>query len=439
MRNLILLSAILPLFLLAGCATNEGKTDNIAERNMFNSKFDSGAGTTPGFNYKEAKDFIEFCVELNSQDDRNNHPQNPVYVPKFDPKWRAIYDSREQVARTLSGIKPDQKCENDGQCNTLKNDPNRNGFGPFQNAWVLYQDTTATDTYAIAVRGTVVSNNPTLIEDMLATTVPARDGMEFKKGKFAPVRFSDLAAAEVHSGFSYGTFMTLFDNDYGILRQLLEVQKIPSGEKIFIVGHSQGAAMTTLLHAFLHYAMRDKQFGLGEKGFKLKSYAFAQPKPGNREFSMDFANITQPHNNAIVINNALDPVPKVPFTFELASDWDSDIQGRGFWISAIHAVANAGMKIRGLFSNAVEDKIAQTKKIDNYYHVDELAREAKYNVPPGVSLNYASAGLIIPLDGYAVNKRDVTTPYVSQPNDPFIQHHAASYRQLLEEKFGANK
>lgn len=427
---------LLLLVFLTGCATNGGKMNNTAERKMFNDKYDSGAETQPGFKYDEAKDFVEFCVELNSQDDRQTYPNNQVYIPKFDPKWHAIYDSREQVAKVNSGTLPEQNCNDKPNCKKISDNPKINGFGPFQNAWVLYKDTTMPSTYAIAIRGTVISNNPTLIEDLLVTTIMATDGIEFKKGKFAPIRFADLTDAEVHSGFAYGTFMTLFDNDYGILKQL---DKISSGAKIFIVGHSQGASMTTLVHAFLHYAMRDKQFGLGEKGFKLKSYAIAQPKPGNLAFSMDFANITHQHNNAVVINNTLDVVPKVPFTFELTADWDTDIQGKGFWISAIHGVANVGMKIRGLFSSAVEKKIAQTKEIDKFYRFDDLERDVKLNIPSGASLNYVSAGFIIPLDGYMVKKEDTTTPYVGQLNDPFIQHHAVSYRQLIEEKFGSNK
>lgn len=441
MNRLALLPTILSLLLIGGCATNKEKPDHNAERKMFNSAFDSGADTMSGFKYVEAKELVEFCVELNSQDDRKKPPENSdpeVYKPKLDSsKWQVKFDSRKQVSEAPPDIKLTQECKNKNK-DERKEDPNCNGFGPFQNAWMLYQDTTATDTYVIAIRGTVFSNSPTLIEDMLATTILAKDGIEFKKNKFASVRFSDLSDAEVHAGFAYGTFMTLFNNDYGILKQL-EEQRIPAGAKIYIVGHSQGASMATLVHAFLHYAMRDNQFGLGEKGFKLKSYAFAQPKPGNHVFSMDFANITRQHNNAIVINNTLDPVPKVPFTFELASDWASDIQGRGFWISVIHGVANAGMKFRGLFSSAVEEKIAKTKDIDKFYRADDLVRDEQTNMPTGVSLNYVSAGLIIPLDGYAVKKGDMTTPYTGQPNDKFIQHHAVTYRQLIDEKFGSSK
>jgi hypothetical protein len=78
-----------------------------------------GAPGGPGYKFQEATQFIEFCVELDSQDDRITSPENPNYLPQIDHNlWNPMpdYDSRQALAR----------------------DPRYNGFGPYQSAWVLY-------------------------------------------------------------------------------------------------------------------------------------------------------------------------------------------------------------------------------------------------------------------------------------------------------------
>jgi len=85
-----------------------------------------------------------------------------------------------------------------------------------------------------------------------------------------------LDGAEVHTGFAYATFSMLFDAKYGILKTLLD-QHVPPGSILFITGHSQGAAMPTLVHAFFYYAMREEKYGLTKGQYVLKSYVFAQP------------------------------------------------------------------------------------------------------------------------------------------------------------------
>jgi len=58
---------------------------------------------------------------------------------------------------------------------------------------------------------------------------------------------------------------------------------------------------------------KDK-FGLRDSGFTLKSDVFAQPKPGNWQFAMDFSRIAGSKGTAFVINNNLDWVPQTPLS-----------------------------------------------------------------------------------------------------------------------------
>src|SRR6202034_3004016 len=110
----------------------------------------------------------------------------------------------------------------------------------------------------------------------------------------------------------------MFDKQSGILHVLQDTNLVPSGSKIFVTGHSQGAAIATLVHAFLHYVMIDTTpdqetpaYSLRNRHYRLKSYVFAQPKPGNWQFAMDFARIARSEEAAFVVNNDLDWVPQV--------------------------------------------------------------------------------------------------------------------------------
>jgi hypothetical protein len=409
------------LLVLSGCS-------NAAPLVLPNpSTSESGDGfPSNGLDKGEATEFIEFCVDLDSQDDRLKPGYDKNLDPKFGADWSSIKDSRtlvadDAVATGKLHLPPPKNDDSDCEVpasdkDKIEKDPRCNGFGPFQNAWVLYKSNKVENTYALAIRGTVMGSKRNVVEDLLATTISASSGLRLEGRD--PVRFASLSSAEVHGGFAYATFSMLFDNDFGAMRYL---DKLPQGAKLYIVGHSQGAAMATLTHALLHYGMEDNLAELKPGRFKLKSYGYAQPKPGNVDFANDFMNITFPHGSAVVINNDIDPVPKVPFTFELDSDWDSDIGGSESWLKFIKSIAGAGKTLRSGFSSAMQDKIDKLVKGEKLDYFGK-AKFAKFT--GGASVNYASAGLIIPLRG------DVDA-LVTKKADSFYQHHATTYRDLL--------
>jgi hypothetical protein len=209
------------------------------------------------------------------------------------------------------------------------------GFHRYGNRWAVYQKAN-TNTFAIVIRGTVYSTNMqnpmfqrSWIQDALALSTKAnnvwfsfKDGI--KDGSGHVIELSENIKSTVHIGFAYGLIDILFhkkdaDGNSGGLLGVL--QKLPDDSEIYITGHSQGAAIATLLHAFLHNRAADKNkyYGLGTKRFKLRSYVFAQPKPGDWQFAMDFSRGLYAGGNdefAYVINNANDVVPQVPFTIQ---------------------------------------------------------------------------------------------------------------------------
>jgi hypothetical protein len=206
------------------------------------------------------------------------------------------------------------------------------GFNRYGNRWAVYQRG-GSKRYAIIVRGTVLDKSVNLLrqrsvlQDALALTVGASqvnfsfiDPSEPKdSSKRGVIQLALDDKASVHIGFAYGLVdILLHENGQSLVKYLAT---LPDSSELYITGHSQGAGIATLLHAFLHYSgsPNNKQYGLASKGFKLRSYVFAQPKPGDWRFLLDFTrNIASETSgeSAYVINNVNDWVPQVPLTIQ---------------------------------------------------------------------------------------------------------------------------
>jgi hypothetical protein len=406
-----------------------------------------------GYVHQEASAFIEFCVELDSQDDRNEHPDSDVFKPRIDTQhWRPVYDSRAAVAadymqykaRPNPPVSAGDTADDDlshwaklyslieraaarrkieiQNATVIENNPDLNGFGPWQSAWILYKGVGSnTGRYAIAIRGTVFSNSPSAIEDALFQPVVGRDFLS------ADVSFTRNGNATIHSGFLHATFTLLFDRRYGIL-QILKDRQVEPASMLYIVGHSQGAAMATLVHAFLFNALDNAETSpndpLGLKGarYRLKSYAFAQPKPGNYPFAAEFARYTQTLDTAIVINNDIDPVPKVPMTMQSTADLETDFHGRFLVANVIRSVGGVGKALRSAISELCEPFTRRSAMGYGYYYNWSQLHVKATNDRAGWSWEFVPAGRVIIVFG---------TPIADPGSDIFFQHHATTYRDLL--------
>lgn len=389
------------------------------------------------FEIAEAKKMLEFCIELNNQDDRANFPQDVQYKADLSG-WSIAYDSRDA---------------NDSN-------PETNGFGPFNNAWLLLQSQSDSRQWAIALRGTV-GETRSIIDDFLATSITAYAGIEYPSKRYLPLVFANTPKAEIHMGFAYAAFTMLLDKDKGILKQLQAVRasgQLPDDADIFITGHSQGAAVATLIYSFLHYALADSsdryQLALrlrqdgGAVGVQLKSYFFAQPKPGNLQYAMDFARITSQQGLAYVINNSLDPVPQVPLSIQTPADVADDVieenkHKGGFFsrlaLDGLDSLFDGIVHLRSRISNRAESITSKTLiehwghggnaadhlDIDQYFRADESVEPTQAS-----SLNYALAGQLIPVFG--LDKGGDLYPLTGDKPDFLLQHHATTYRILLD-------
>jgi hypothetical protein len=433
----------LPLAFLIGCATittpsNAAFQPNkqLSQRDLQNPATTQSGG---GFVAAEVKQLLEFCIELNNQDDRG---KSSDFQFQAKPEgWNIVFDSRhvgntEWNKKWVSAANaPDP------------NNPETNGFGPFNNAWLLLKSETDPTQYAIAIRGTVGETH-SIIADALVTTISAQSGIKLNDGKLLPVTFAATPKAEIHLGFAYAAFTMLFEKDLGILRQLRDA-KLPANAKLFITGHSQGAAIATLVHSFLYYAMTDStdryQLNLQLKqadntGVQLKSYLFAQPKAGNLQYAEDFARISK--DVSYTINNDLDPVPQVPLSIQLLSEVTGNVaeenKGKGslkdhLIFAEISHISQLLKGIRNDLAKRGEDHVAERfneKKVnlDLQYFADEQSATPI----PADSLNYTLAGQLIPLFGLD-NGGNLYPPVNNKP-DVLLQHHATSYRKLIQQQ-----
>jgi Lipase (class 3) len=90
--------------------------------------------------------------------------------------------------------------------------------------------------------------------------------------------------------------------------------QIGANAQVFVTGHSQGAAMATLLRSYLQYSPNAPQ------GVSYNTYIYAQRKPGNDHYAADFANRFSNPSLGFRVTNSLDWVPQVPFTLGFLGD-----------------------------------------------------------------------------------------------------------------------
>jgi hypothetical protein len=318
-------------------------------------------------------------------------------------------------------------------------------IGPWDNAWRLWQNRTAPGTYAIVIRGTI-EKSPSILEDVVTTSISAEQAVikAWADGAAGPAgyigfKLADAGKSETHLGFTYGLAVLMFARDNGILSTLRN--RVPAGSKLLITGHSQGAAIATLTHAFLHYAINDPgdRYGLRDRGYSLKSYVFAQPKPGNWQFALDFARIAGSRGTAFTVNNSRDWVPQVPLSIEFLDEPGDDLM-KALNASAApplmkvvyKAFADALRLVPGLRSAAaVQNEKFTEAKLQDWNKGPKNAMDRTYwsavapLAPAPGSVNYALAGNPVPVFGYPPG-----TPGLPA-NDPLYQHHLPVYRDLM--------
>lgn len=337
------------------------------------------------------------------------------------------------------------------------NDAKNGGLGPFKNRWKLWRKKNAERTYAIAIRGTI-GNPASIIQDVLATTLKAHNvavpTSDPKKALY--FKLADDDHADVHMGFAYGLAEILFYKEPGEAKGLLSVlQDLPDDSQIFITGHSQGAAIATLLQAFVFHAVKgcaateencvNDRFGLKGKNFGLKSYVFAQPKPGNWQFAMDFAVAVGNRGYAYTVDNIKDWVPQLPLSVQLLSETLDEVLADSNPIAKdLQNIVGGVLKdIRGgIAAHTAKLTTAITGKqshLDPAYFSAaiggaEQASSVWYKpwtwftdpepMGAGSSINYAPVGVVLAVKP---DPKDI-----APPGDELWEHHTLRYVRMVD-------
>ena len=129
--------------------------------------------TPSQFDLHEALATLEFCIDLNNEDDRQLTPLRPINLMRAD--------------RSLEWW------------DCINFNPAINGFPPFDSAWTLWKKKSDANVYALVFRGTVFANHLSDLEDALVATVAARYGLEFPKRNYLPLTFAVEPPTERHA------------------------------------------------------------------------------------------------------------------------------------------------------------------------------------------------------------------------------------------------
>ncbi len=172
--------------------------------------------------------------------------------------------------------------------------------------WYSQEDNTA----VISLRGTTADGDSWL-ENFYSGMVPATGEIAVSNQEKFAYKLANDARAAVHGGWLIGMCHLAAD----ILPKVDSSYR--AGVRNFMVtGHSQGGALSYLLTAYLHHAIKD---GKLPSDIKVKTYCSAAPKPGNLYFAHDYDYMTRAGWAFNVINTA-DWVTETPMTVQSLED-----------------------------------------------------------------------------------------------------------------------
>lgn len=337
----------------------------------------------PGFELAEAEALIAMLAKLEG-------PAGPPLIqPPFPPGWVSLYQSPQ--------------------------------LGIFDNMWELLHDPLpGSGRFAVLIRGTV-DESGSIIDDLLSVMIPAASTLLGREYRFA----ADPMAG-VHLGFALAALVVLWDPADGILARLPAL--CPAGSEVYIAGHSQGAAIASLVRSYLANLPAGQALD-----YTHKTYNFALPRPGNAHYASEYNAAFANGGMAWCVSNSQDWVPQVPLTLE--SLWDVNTPNPvSVWLSDQIILAPLNEAIR-LLRDAMS--IAQVSRhkpqldlLSRKLHGVPLTTAAtlglKVDLPPILpTLDFEGCGAPFSLIGVAGKNP-------CDPNDYFWQHHSAMYYDLLK-------
>ena len=144
------------------------------------------------------------------------------------------------------------------------------------------------------------------VENFYSAMIPA-EGTIVIKEKSYDYHFAKDKDASIHAGYGL-TVVILSDK----IKEQINALNQKGIYNIIITGHSQGGALATMTRAYLENLPKEE---LSSKNV-FKTYAFAQPMCGNKEFAAEYNKRFSDKGTSYSIINPKDPVPYLPFNYE---------------------------------------------------------------------------------------------------------------------------
>ncbi|WP_430404436.1 lipase family protein [Fluviicola sp.] len=236
---------------------------------------DSYAQHSPGFDAKEARDFIQICNSFTYLD---LHDSDDAIIPQ---EYTRIYTSPAVGMDNLFQVYVNQS--------KTKAVLNFRGSTDQKSSW---------------------------LENMYSSLVPAKDTI-FKGETAFLYKCADDESAAIHAGYILGLSYCADD----VLKQIRNLNK-QGIFTIYITGHSQGGALAQMTRAYLYFLPKSK---LDPKN-AFKVYAFANPMIGNKAFAQEYQRRFADPGYSFLIHNPEDIVPKMPVSYNDSTFWKSNLQ-----------------------------------------------------------------------------------------------------------------
>ncbi|MBR9757348.1 MAG: lipase family protein [Algicola sp.] len=254
------------------------------------------------------------------------------------------------------------------------------------------------------------------VENCYAAMIPAKGSMTVK-GKLYEYTFSKTDSAAVHSGYAL-TVVMLSEN---IIKQVKRLNQ-KGIHHIIITGHSQGGALATLTRAYLEHLPKHTF----SKATTFKTYAFAAPMSGNREFANNYNRLFK--GRSFLVVNPEDPIPELPINYN-EDDKLLHKETIASWIfgEAEFDVKNFGKHILvKLFEDGLKNHIKHSNSLINKF-VD--FRFGQVEMPEFIDdINYYPTGKIMEIDAFKFPKVEVdVSNMVLEEREKFQEENGRYY------------
>ncbi|MFV0573197.1 MAG: lipase family protein [Xanthomarina gelatinilytica] len=293
------------------------------------------------------------------------------------------------------------------------------------NQWSLWKHKEK-NVAAICIRGTGPSTESWL-ENIYAAMVPAKGELILSEKDTFRYKLAEHPRAAVHVGWLVGVAFLSKE----ILPKIDSLYKTDIKD-FYLIGHSQGGALVTLLHAYLKCLQLNSKI---PNDLIFKTYASAAPKTGNLYFAYYFEHITQ-NGYAFNVVNTADWVPEVPLSIQTLDDFNEVNPLSGLE----EAIKKTGffrrVALKSIYKNLKKPMDKARNKYQKYLgeEVSKMIRKSLPNFQPPEYFNsnhYMRVGRTIVL--YADEEY-----YKEFPADPkseyyiFTHHLFEPYKYLLD-------